>query len=64
MLVLSRTLNECILIGDDIKIFVIDIRGDRVRIGIEAPELVPVHRKEVYERIKALSSEATKDSQA
>jgi carbon storage regulator len=53
MLVLSRYIDEEIRIGDDIRIVITDIRGDRVRIGIEAPEGVPVHRKEVYEAIRA-----------
>jgi len=51
MLVLSRTRDEEILIGDNIKITVVDIRGDKVRLGIEAPIEIPVHRKEVYEAI-------------
>lgn len=53
MLVLSRQRNESILIGDDIRVEVVAIRGDKVRIGIEAPKSVPVHRKEVYEAIQA-----------
>ena len=44
MLVLSRKLGEAILLGDDIKIVVIDIRGNKVRLGIEAPSELPVHR--------------------
>lgn len=53
MLVLSRGRDETIWIGDDIKITVVDIRGDKVRIGIEAPRTTPVHRDEVYKAIKA-----------
>ena len=53
MLILSRYIDEEIRIGDDIRIVITDIRGDRVRIGIEAPDGVAVHRKEVYEAIKA-----------
>lgn len=52
MLVLSRHKDESIKIGDDITITVIEVRGDRVRLGIEAPSEVPVHRQEVYEAIK------------
>lgn len=52
MLVLSRQRNESIMIGDNIIITVVDIRGDKVRLGIEAPSEIPVHRKEVYEAIK------------
>ena len=52
MLVLSRYRDESIYIGDDIVITVVDIRGDRVRIGVQAPPNVSVHRQEVYEAIK------------
>ena len=52
MLVLSRKKNESIKINDDITIVVVDIRGDKVRLGIEAPAEVPVHRDEVYEAIQ------------
>lgn len=52
MLVLSRQRDETIMIGDNIEITVVDIRGDKVRLGINAPVEVPVHRKEVYEAIR------------
>ena len=52
MLVLSRQREETIMIGDDIEITVVDIRGDKIRLGINAPKHVSVHRKEVYEAIK------------
>lgn len=52
MLVLSRKKNESIVINDDITIVVVEIRGDKVRLGIEAPKEVPVHRNEVYEAIR------------
>ena len=52
MLVLSRQRDESIIIGDDIKITIVDIRGDKVRLGIEAPTSIPVHRQEVYEAIQ------------
>ena len=58
MLVLSRQIDETIMIGDDIEITLVDIRGDKVRIGIKAPASVPVHRKEVYLAIKAANEEA------
>ncbi len=51
MLVLSRKINQSIMIGDEIEIKVLEIRGDQVRLGIEAPKRIPVHRKEVYEAI-------------
>ena len=52
MLVLSRKKMEAIRIGDDIRIEVIEIRGDKVRLGIEAPAEIPVHRQEVYAAIR------------
>jgi carbon storage regulator len=52
MLVLSRQRDESIFIGDNIKITVVDIRGDKVRLGIEAPTEIPVHRQEVYDAIQ------------
>ncbi len=52
MLVLSRQRDESIIIGDNIIITVVDIRGDKVRLGIEAPTEIPVHRQEVYEAIQ------------
>lgn len=52
MLVLSRYKDQSIYIGDDIVITVVDVRGDRIRLGIEAPSNVPVHRQEIYEAIK------------
>ena len=52
MLVLSRQRDESIMIGDKVVITIVDIRGDKVRLGIEAPEEIPVHRQEVFEAIK------------
>lgn len=60
MLVLSRKEDEKILIGDDIEIMVISIRGDKVRLGINAPKHIPVHREEVYEAILAERNEKKK----
>jgi carbon storage regulator len=51
MLVLSRKKDECIIINNDITIVVVEIRGDKVRLGVEAPKEVPVHRREVYDAI-------------
>ncbi len=51
MLVLSRRKDESIVIGDDVEIFIVDIRGDKVRLGITAPRYIPVHRREIYEAI-------------
>jgi len=52
MLVLSRKRDESIIIGDNVVVTVVDIRGDKVRLGIEAPKEVPVHRREVYDAIQ------------
>lgn len=59
MLVLSRQRDETIMIGDEIEITIVDIRGDKVRLGINAPRTVQVHRKEVYEAIQRENTEAT-----
>jgi len=61
MLVLSRKKNESIVINNDITVVVVEIRGDKVRLGVEAPKEVPVHRREVYDAIKR--SEMLKESQ-
>lgn len=53
MLVLGRKRNESIIINDDVVITIVDVRGDRVRLGIQAPNEVSVHRSEVYAAIKA-----------
>ena len=52
MLVLSRQRDESIMIGDNIVVTIVDIRGDKVRLGINAPSEIPVHRQEVYEAIQ------------
>lgn len=57
MLVLSRKKNQQIVIGDDVTVTVVEIRGDKVRLGIVAPKEVPVHRKEVYDKIHGLADE-------
>tara|TARA_Y100000310_G_scaffold340790_1_gene437758 strand:- start:121 stop:348 length:228 start_codon:yes stop_codon:yes gene_type:complete len=51
MLVLSRKKNESIVINDDITIVVVEIRGDKVRLGVEAPKEIPVHRREVFDAV-------------
>lgn len=52
MLVLSRQRDESIIIGDNVVVTIVDVRGDKVRLGIEAPIEIPVHRQEVYEAIQ------------
>ncbi|MDD5459642.1 MAG: carbon storage regulator CsrA [Phycisphaerae bacterium] len=52
MLVLSRQKDESIIIGDNIEVIIVDVRGDKVRLGINAPKDVSVHRREVYEAIQ------------
>ena len=60
MLVLSRQRDETIMIGDEIEITIVDIRGDKVRLGINAPRSVQVHRKEVYQAIQMENAEAAR----
>ena len=63
MLVLSRKKNESIVINNDITIVVVEIRGDKVRLGVEAPKEIPVHRREVYDAIQR-NLEANKQEEA
>ena len=60
MLVLSRKKNESIVINDNITITVVEVRGDKVRLGIQAPREIPIHRSEVHAAIKAEQQDATK----
>jgi len=60
MLVLTRQVNESIMIGDMIELMVVEIRGDKVRLGIDAPVGIPVHRKEIYEAIQRENVEAAR----
>ncbi len=59
MLVLSRHRDESIMIGDDVVVTIVDIRGDKVRLGIDAPQDIPVHRQEVYEAIQRENRKAS-----
>jgi carbon storage regulator len=52
MLILTRRTNETLMIGDDVKITVLNVKGNQVRIGIDAPNNVAVHREEIYQRIQ------------
>ncbi len=58
MLVLTRRAGESIVIGDDVRVVVLDVRGDTVRLGIEAPRSVQVHRAEVYAEVQAANAAA------
>lgn len=60
MLVLARRINESIMIGDDIEVVVVDIKGDQIKLGIRAPRSVSVHRAEVYKEIQEQNKEAAK----
>ena len=57
MLVLSRQKDESIIIGDDVEVTIVDVRGNKVRLGITAPKNIPVHRREVYEAIQKEKNE-------
>ena len=62
MLVLSRKNNQSIVIGDNIEIMLVDIRGDQIKLGINAPKSVKIFRKEVYEEVKSENLEASKST--
>ena len=62
MLVLSRQRDESIIIGDNIVLTVVDIRGDKVRLGIDAPKEIPVHRQEVYDAIQREAARAAEEA--
>lgn len=57
MLILTRKIGESLLIGDDVEITVLSIRGSQVKLGVKAPKEISVHREEIYQRIKAHSEE-------
>ena len=62
MLALSRKTNESIVIGNDVEITILEIKGDQVKIGISAPKSVPIYRKEIYMQIKESNKEALETS--
>ena len=61
MLALSRKANESIMIGNDIEITILEVKGEQVKIGVNAPKSVPVYREEVYEQIRESNKEAASD---
>lgn len=62
MLVLARKVGQSIVINDSVEVVVIEVRGDQVRLGIEAPRSIPVHRKELLEQIRAENVKAAHDA--
>ena len=60
MLVLTRGRDQSIMIGQDVEVVIVDVRGGKVRLGITAPKSIPVHRREVYEAIHREKAEKTK----
>ena len=62
MLALSRKANESIMIGNDNEITILEVKGEQVKIGINAPKSIPVYREEVYEQIKEANKEAASDA--
>ena len=60
MLVLSRAKGECIIIGDTIRIMIVENRGQKVRVGIDAPKDVPIHRSEIYDAMRRAEKEQDK----
>jgi carbon storage regulator len=62
MLALSRKVNESIMIGNDIEITILEVKGEQVKIGVKAPKSIPVYREEVYTQIKEANKEAASDA--
>ena len=62
MLVLSRQKDESIMVGDDVEITIVDVRGDKVRLGITAPKRISVHRREVYDAIQREKAEKAENA--
>ncbi len=63
MLILTRKIEESLLIGDNVEITVLSVRGNQVKLGVNAPKEVSVHREEIYQRIKALADDVANETQ-
>lgn len=62
MLALARKVNESIIINDNIEVTILEIKGDQVKLGIEAPKSVPIYRKEIYKQIQSANEEAVQSA--
>jgi carbon storage regulator len=62
MLALSRKVNESIMIGNDIEVTILEVKGEQVKVGVKAPKSIPVYREEVYTQIKEANKEAASDA--
>lgn len=62
MLALARKVNESVVINDDIEVTILEIKGDQIKLGIEAPKTVPIYRKEIYSQIKKENEEAVRNA--
>ncbi len=61
MLILTRQLGETLMIGDQVTVTVLSVKGNQIRLGVNAPRNVPVHREEIYEKIRKENNEASQD---